>query len=336
MHGTKLDPVSARKGDRKERLLKLEKVYIGIDVSLAKLDMAVYNSERFCSFFNDDEGIDKLVKYLHKISPELVVLEATGGLEMALAAALGAAKIPAVVINPGQIRNFARAMGKLAKTDKLDAKVIAHFAALVRPAPRPMPSEAVQELAAIMSRRRQISKMLVAEKNRLKVATKSVKQRVRLHICWLEHELADIDAQIKKMIKSSPMWKEKIDLLRSVPGIGPVVSATLLSELPELGKLSGKEMAALVGVAPFNRDSGFMRGKRTIWGGRAPIRATLYMGTTTAIRHNAVIRTFYQRLLAAGKKKKVAIIACERKLLIILNAMMKKSIPWQPALSVNS
>lgn len=311
----------------------MEKVYVGIDVAKANLDVVVDPSRQRWSFSNDDRGISEAVSRLRELSPALVVLEASGGIEVPLAAALGVAGLPVAVVNPRQIRDFAKATGKLAKTDVLDARVMAHFAAAVQPTPRPLPETQSQELAAILARRRQMVEMITAEKNRLSSARKVVKQRIEGHITWLEEELANIDRDLRESIRQSPVWREKDDLLRSVPGIGPVVSATLLAELPELGALDRRQIAALAGVAPLNRDSGTLRGRRTIWGGRATVRAKLYMAALVATRYNAVIKAFYQRLCAAGKAKKVALTACMHKLLTILNAMLKHRTPWHDAAS---
>jgi len=238
--------------------------------------------------------------------------------------------LPVVVANPRQIRDFAKATGKLAKTDAIDARVIAHFAAAVKPTPRPLPDDQAQEFGDALARRRQVVEMITAERNRLSSArNKAVRRHIKDHITWLERELVDTDNDLRRSVKESPVWREKDNLLRSVPGVGPVLSATLLADLPELGTLDRKQIAALVGVAPLNRDSGNFRGKRTVWGGRAKVRATLYMATLAATRHNAVIRAFYQRLCAAGKDHKVALTACMRKLLTILNAMLKHRTPWR-------
>ena len=306
----------------------MEKVYVGIDVAKANLDVVVDPSGQRWSFSNDDKGISEAVSRLRELSPALMVLEATGGIEVPLAAALGIAGLPVAVVNPRQIRDFAKATGKLAKTDVLDARVMARFAAAVQPTPRPLPETQSQELAARLARRRQMVEMLTAEKNRLSSARKVVRQRIEDHITWLEQELANIDRELRERIRKSPVWREKDDLLQSVPGIGPVVSATLLAELPELGALDRRQIAALAGVAPLNRDSGTLRGRRTVWGGRATVRAKLYMAALVATRYNAVIKAFYQRLCAAGKAKKVALTACMHKLLTILNAMLKHRTPW--------
>lgn len=261
--------------------------------------------------------------------PALVVLEATGGFENAAVAALATGELAVVVANPRQIRDFGRATGQLAKTDRIDAEILALFAERVRPEPRPLPDEAAQALDALLTRRRQLLEMLTAEKNRLGFARSAVRKSIREHIRWLERQLQGVDRDLDRTVQHSPLWRAKEDLLRSVPGIGPVVSRTLLGELPELGTLSHKKIAALVGVAPLARDSGTLRGKRIVWGGRAPVRSALYMGALVASRHNPVIRAFYLRLRSAGKPRKVALTACMRKLLVILNAMARDNRPWR-------
>ena len=298
-------------------------VFVGIDVSKAQLDMALRPEGRF-SASNDEAGFAQILERLKAAPPTLVVLEATGGLEIPITGVLAAAGVPVVVVNPRQVRDFAKATGKLAKTDALDAQVLAHFAEVLRP----LPDAQTQALAALLARRRQLVEMLTAEKNRLSSAHTPVRTSLRTHIAWLERALSHTDRDLAHAIRESPVWREKDDLLQSVPGIGPVGTSTLLANLPELGTLTGKQIAALVGVAPLNRDSGTWRGKRTVWGGRAQVRAILYMSALTATRFNPVIRVFYQRLCAAGKAKKVALTACMRKLLIILNAMMKHRTRW--------
>jgi len=304
--------------------------YVGIDVAKKSIDIAIHLSDQRWNLTNDDEGIDQALSCLKGLDPALVVLEATGGLEMALAAALAAAAVPVVVVNPRQVRDFAKATGKLAKTDTIDARVLAHFAAAVNPAPRPLPDAETQEFTAILARRRQVVDMLTAESNRLNSAKKPVRERIRAHIDWLERELADINKDLDRAVRNSPVWREKENLLRSVKGVGPVLARTLLAQLPELGTLNRKQIAALVGVAPLNRDSGQFRGKRSVWGGRASVRAVLYMATLTATRHNPTIATFYTRLTAIGKPKKLALTACMRKLLTILNAILKHRTPYSP------
>ena len=280
------------------------------------------------SFSNDELGIKPLVNRLGEIQPTLIVLEATGGIERQLVRALVSAELPVVVVNPRQVRDFAKASGQLAKTDAIDAMVLARFAEAIRPTVRPLPDESLLELRALIARRRQLTEMIVAERNRLTAASKSVRKRINTHIRWLEAELGRAEKDLDQSIRQSPIWKENEDLLRSVPGIGPVISRTLLAELPELGQLNRKQIAALVGIAPLNRDSGTLRGRRTIWGGRATVRAALYMAALVASRRNAVIRDFYKRLRNTGKAPKVALVACMRKLLTLLNAMIKHRTCW--------
>jgi transposase len=302
--------------------------FIGIDVAKAHLDVAVRPTGEAKRFVV--EKLDELVAFVQQAKPTLVVMEATGGLEASVAAALAAVAIPVAVVNPRQARDFAKAIGKLAKTDAIDAAVLAHFAEAVRPEPRPLPDAQTRELEALVMRRRQLLEMLIAEQNRLSSCrTKSMRTSLEQHIEWLRRQVKDIDKDIGKSVRNSPMWREKDDLLQSVPGIGPVVSSMMLASLPELGTLNRKQIAALVGVAPINRDSGTLRGKRSVWGGRAPMRAALYMATLVATKHNSVIRSFYQRLLIAGKAKKVALVACMHKLLTIVNAMMRSGRHWQ-------
>ena len=309
--------------------MEQEGIYVGIDVAKAQVDVAVRpTGQRWVVSF-DETGVGELVSQMEDLSPALVLLEASGGLELPLVAALAAAALPVVVVNPRQVRDFARATGTLAKTDALDAAVLAHFAEAVRPPVRPLRDAETQALNALAARRHQVMIMLVSEKNRLSSATIAVRPRIEAHIAWLERELDDLDEGLRQTLRQSPVWREKEDLLRAVPGVGELLSLTLLAYLPELGTLDRRKIAALVGVAPFNRDSGTLRGKRTVWGGRARIRAVLYMGALVASRHNPVIRDFYQRLLAAGKPKKLALIACMRKLLVILNSMLKHGSPWR-------
>jgi len=278
----------------------------------------------------------RLQEWLQELAPALIVVEATGGLELPLVGALAAADLPVVVINPRQVRDFAKALGKLAKTDTLDAQVLAHFGEATKPKLRPLPDAQTQELKALVARRRQVVEMLVAEKNRQRRAIPSVQRRIARHLRILEEELAELDHDLGRTLRQSPLWREREDLLRSVPGIGPTLSATLLAELPELGSLNRHQVAALVGVAPLNRDSGTLRGKRTTWGGRGSLRAALYMATLVATRCNPVVRAFYLRLCGAGKPKKVALTACMRKLLCILNAMVKHRRPWNANLAVQN
>ena len=310
--------------------MKQKSTYVGIDLAKTSIDVAVRPEGGAWRMPHDEAGIEELVSRLETLKPAIVLLEATGGLELPLVAALAAAKLPVVVVNPRQVGDFAKATGKLAKTDALDPQVLAHFAEAVRPPVRPLRDADSQELNSLTTRRNQIMTMLVAEKNRLSRATGSVHLRVQAHIGWLEQELKDLDDALRRMLRRSPVWREQDDLLRSVPGVGEQLSLSLLSYVPELGTLDRKKIAALVGVAPLNRDSGAMRGKRSIWGGRARVRAALYMGALVASRHNPVIRDFYQRLLAVGKPKKVALTACMRKLLAILNSVLKSRQPWNP------
>lgn len=305
-------------------------VYVGIDVSKARLDVAVIPSGESWSEPNDEKGVRGLVSRLRQLGPRLVLLEATGGLESLLAAELGAAGAPVAVVNPRQVRDFARATGRLAKTDAIDAVVIARFGEAVKPEARPLKEARVSELTALVSRRRQLVDMLVAEKNRLLSAPGNVRKDIQAHIKWLEKRIGEAEGKISKAVKESPIWREDDELLRSVPGVGKVLSMTLLANVPELGELSRRQIAALVGVAPFNRDSGLFRGRRSIWGGRAAVRSVLYMGVVAAIRRNPVIRRFHRRLRDAGKPPKVALTACMRKLLVILNTMMKTRKKWEP------
>jgi transposase len=298
------------------------------------LDVAVRPSGERWQVANDATGITELVPQLQALSPMLIVLEATGGLELPLLAALGSAGQPVVAINPRQVRDFAKAVGKLAKTDALDAQVLAHFAEAVRPTVRPLPDATTQVLAALVTRRRQLVEMLTAEDNRRRSAPAAIRADIQAHIAWLRKRLKDLDQELGQSLRASPLWREQEDVLRSVPGIGPTVTATLLAELPELGTLGRKQIAALVGVAPLNCDSGTLRGKRTVWGGRATVRAALYMAALVATQHNPVIRALYARLLAAGKLKKVALTACMRTLLVILNALLEHRTRWAPSTAV--
>ena len=301
--------------------------FVGIDVSKAQLDVAVRPTGKRWTLPYDQTGIEGLIPQIVDLEPALVLLEATGGLELPLVAALAAAALP-VVVNPRQVRDFAKATGTLAKTDTLDAGVLAHFADAVRPEVRPLKDAETQVLNSLTARRHQVMTMLVSEKNRLGTAIGAVSPRIEAHIAWLEQELSDLDKGLRQTLRRSPVWREKDDLLRTVPGVGEQLSLTLLANLPELGTLNRRQIAALVGVAPYNRDSGTLRGKRAVWGGRSRVRAVLYMGALVASRHNPAIRDFYQRLLAAGKPKKVALVASMRKLLVILNGMLKHGSPW--------
>lgn len=309
------------------------KVYVGIDVSKLHLDVAIEPREDSWRVSNDEAGISQLVKRLQQLGPERIVLEATAGFELPALAALGCADLPAVAVNPRQVRDFAKATGRLAKTDALDAQMLAQFAAAVKPAVRPLPDAATRELSGLLARRRQLVEMRTAESNRLVLAVERVRPDIQEHLRWLDKRIKELDRELHDRLRASPLWREKENLLRSIPGVGPVLSTTLLADVPELGTISHKHAAALIGVAPFNCDSGQWRGKRKIWGGRATVRAVLYMATTVAVRHNPVLRELYERLLAAGKLPKVALVACMHKLLSICNAVLKHSTPWrsQPA-----
>ena len=314
--------------------------FVGIDVSKLQLDIAVRPDNKRWSVANVETDIATVVEVLNELSPGVIIVEATGGLEMPLVAALSQACLPVVVVNPRQVRNFAKAVGRMAKTDRIDAEILAHFGEAVKPVVRLLKDEDTQMLTALVTRRRQVIEMLTAEKNRLGISPKVIHKDIQKHIEWLKRRLEDIDRNLDSAIRKSPVWREKDDLLRSVPGVGQVLSTSLITGLPELGTLSHRKISALVGVAPLNRDSGLFRGKRTVWGGRSYIRAVLYMATLSASRVNPTISVFYRRLIEAGKKPKVALTACMRKLLGILNAIMKNRRPWQadystcPALNI--
>ncbi len=315
------------------------RTYVGIDVSKATLDVAILPIAEHFVVSNDEAGIEGLLGRLTEevLSDALVLLEASGGFERPVAAALAASGIALFVVNPRQARDFAKATGRLAKTDALDAFVLARFAQAIRPAPRAIPDAEAREFQEILARRRQIIRMTTAEKNRLGASTsEAVRGRIEAHIRWLEKELSRTDRDLDETIEKSPTLKENQALLQSVPGVGPVLARTLLAELPELGSLSPRELSALVGVAPLNRDSGTLRGRRAVWGGRARVREALYMGALIASRFNPAIKEFYERLVAAGKPKKVALVACMRKLLVILNAVMRERTPWRCPHALNS
>jgi transposase len=304
--------------------------FVGIDVSKAQFDVAVRPSGETWTVAHDEAELSGLVARLRTLAPALIVVEATGGWEVALVGALAAALLPVAVVNPRQVRDFARSTGTLAKTDRLDAQSLAHFAEALRPQPRPLPTAQAQELSALLQRRRQLVEMLTAEKNRLPLAARRIRPQLQAHIAWLQQQITQFDDDLRELVRSSPLWRDKEDLLRSTPGVGPVLATTLVAALPELGTLTRQQIAALVGVAPLNRDSGTLRGRRTVWGGRAQVRTVLYMSTLVAVRHNPVLAAFYQRLRAAGKAPKVALTACMRKLLTILNAMLKHHTRWAP------
>ena len=307
----------------------MDKIQAGIDVSKATLDVAVTNRKEIKSFPNDDSGIKQVISYLKKQEPTLTVMESTGGLEKILAASLIEASIPVVVVNPRQVRDFARAKGKLAKTDSIDAWILAEFAKEIHPEVRPLSDKQTDEIKAMLVRRQQLKDMITMENNRLWPADMKVIPSIQDHLNWLKQELKNMDKDLEDKVQKSPVWKEKDDLLRSVPGVGPVLSLTLLGALPELGSLNRKQIAALAGVAPFNRDSGKYRGKRMTKGGRTRVRPALYMATLVATRFNPMIKAYYQHLLEKGKEKKVALTACMRKLLVILNAMVRENRQWE-------
>jgi len=307
-------------------------MFVGIDVAKAELVVSIVPAMERFTVANDERGVRSLVERLRAVAPTLIVLEATGGYELLGVAALAAAALPVVVINPRQVRDFAKATGQLAKTDRIDADILARFADVVRPAVRPIADDEAQELEALLTRRRQLLEMLQAERNRagqvFGTGKRFVKKSLKAHISYLEREQRITDPDLGAMIQASPVWRARDELLQSVPGVGPVLSRTLLADLPELGRLSRREIAKLVGVAPLSRDSGTMRGRRFVQGGRATVRGVLYMAALVATKRNAVIRTFYLRLVTAGKPKKLALVACMRKLLTNLNVMVRTAQPW--------
>jgi transposase len=305
--------------------------YVGIDVSKDRLDVHVQPSGEAFAVARDGEGLAVLVARLKPLAPQLVAVEATGGFEMTVAAAIAGAALPLAVVNPAQVRHYAQALGRHAKTDRIDAEVIARFAAATRPEPRPLPDEATQLLADLVMRRRQIITMMVAERQRAARLPTRLKRSCERVVRLLEKELAALDQEIDTAVRGSPAWRAKEDLLASCTGIGDITARTLIAELPELGTLDRRKIAALVGVAPFTRQSGQWQGKSFIAGGRPAVRAALFVATMAAVRHNPTIRAFRQRLLAKGKPKMVAMIACMRKLLTILNAILRDQKPWQPA-----
>lgn len=302
--------------------------FVGVDVSKSLLDVNALPQQTSQQFTNDDKGVKQLITFLEKINPTLIVFESTGGLEMLAVSSLVEQQLPTVIMNPRQIRDYAKATGRLAKTDAIDAETIARFARDIRPEIRPLKDEQTQTLSVLNARRKQIVDMLVAEKNRLHSAVKLNRKSIQQHIRFLEKALKDINNDIDQMIKKSPAWCKKDEILQSFKGIGPVTSATLLCNLPELGILNRKEIAALVGVAPMNCDSGRYKGRRRIIGGRADVRRSLYMAAVASLRHNPMIKTFYDKLINAGKPPKLALTACMRKILVILNAMIKNRSYW--------
>jgi len=304
-------------------------IFVGIDVSKDHLDVAYSSHDDIQRFTNDQSGVDVLLGIIKPMAPELVVLEATGGYEMFVASLLVEAGLATAVVNPRQVRDFAKSAGILAKTDAIDARVIARFGSLLQPEPRPLKDKVALELTALVTRRRQIMDMLVSEKNRLATAPKRNHKDIKAHIQWLKKRLDNIEKDIHRDIQNSPVWCIKDQILQSTPGVGPATSAVLICDLPELGTLNRKKIAMLVGLAPLNRDSGKLKGRRVIWGGRAQVRSCLYMATLTAIRFNPPIKSFYERLISSGKAHKVAMTACMRKLLIMLNAMLRDNTAWQ-------
>jgi transposase len=310
----------------------MQEIFIGIDVAEGRLDVHVRPAGEAFAVARDGEGLEQLAARLVALAPALVVMEATGGFETVVASRLAAAGLPLAVVNPRQIRDFARASGRLAKTDALDAAAIAHFAEAIRPEPRPVPSEEAQLLGELVARRRQVIEMMVAERNRRRlIANRRLLKAIDRHLDQLQAQLSDLDKDIDRAVRDTPAWRADDDLLKSVPGIGPTTARTLIAELPELGRLTRRQIAALVGVAPINRDSGTRRGARAIAGGRASVRTALYMATLVATRHNAAIAAHYRKLRDAGKPAKVAIVACMRKLLTTLNAILRDRSQWQNA-----
>jgi transposase len=327
--GVCLTRIMQGRAKKEKKPMTEEAVSVGVDVAKNTLDLAVSNSNETRQFENDYEGITYAVRYIAKLKPDKIILEATGHFEMPLAAELQASRLPVIIVNPRQIRDFARATGILAKTDRIDARILALFGKQIKPEIRLLPDRKAREMSSLLARRRQLIEMLTAEHNRLLQADVSIRSGIHTHIKWLEEAISTINDDLDHQIRSSPSWFEKDNLLKSVPGVGKVVSTTLLIELPELGQLNRRQIAALVGVAPLNHDSGTMRGKRTVWGGRAKLRSVLYMAALVGIRYNPIIAVFYQRLLNAGKAKKVALVACMRKLLTILNAIIRFKTEWR-------
>lgn len=305
-----------------------QSIFVGIDVCKQHLDVYLRPLEDLRSYSNDQQGVQLLQQHLASLPVELIVMEATGGLESICASMLIESGLPVVIINPRQARGFAKALGQLAKTDPIDASILAHFADAVRPQIRPVPDRQMQELADLLIRRRQLVSMRTAERNRLPTLIGKAHNSIVSHLAQLKELLEDIDVQIQEAIERSPHWKVTSDLLQTVPGIGQVAAFTLIAQLPELGTLPAKQISALVGLAPMNHDSGKVKGRRRIRGGRARVRTILYMAAISGIRWNPVLKAFYQRLLAGGKAKKVAVVACAHKLLIIINAMVRKGTPW--------
>lgn len=307
--------------------METQAVYVGIDVAQDHLDIAT-TTDQVWSVKYHPRALAALARRLSKLSPARIIVESSGKLEQELVITLAEAKLPVVVINPRQVRDFAKATGVLAKTDRIDAQVLARFGEAVKPEVRPLPDEQARDLMALVARRRQLHQMLRAERHRLLRSARPLKKSLEQHIAYLEKQMDKLDDELQDALRQSPLRQKQFDLLQSVPGIGPTTAATMIAELPELGRLSRHEIAALVGVAPFNRDSGKWRGKRSTWGGRAPVRSALYMATLVATQHNAYIRAYYLQLLERGKAKKTALVACMRKLIVILNSMLKSHQPW--------
>lgn len=310
--------------------------FVGIDVAKAKLDVALTPTAPVFTVANTEAGLAPLMTQLQELAPTRIVVEATGGYDLPLVRALVEAALPVIVVNPRHVRAFAKATGQLAKTDAIDARLLALFASRVQPALRAHPDAATTELAALLARRRQLIEMMTAEKHRRARATPAIRQTIQAHLTWLERQLASLDTELTQRIQQSPIWHEQAERLQSVPGVGPVMSRTLLADLPELGTLTRRQLAALVGVAPFNRDSGTWRGRRSCWGGRNTVRTALYMATLVATKCNPIIKACYQRFLAGGKRKKVALVACMRKLLTILNAIVRHRTKWQEIRHITS
>ena len=315
-------------------MTKEAKVFVGIDISKETLDLAIVGQEDAWQLDHDETGISQLIDLITPMNPQLIAMEATGGLEIDIVTRLSAAGLPISVVNPVRVREFAKAIGQYAKTDRIDAQLIAHFADKIRPAAISQKSEQELMLSALVRRRKQVIGVITAEKNRLHKTWEPLRERVAAHIAWLEEELEALGKEIYDLIQANPVWREKAEILQSVPGIGPVTAATLLAELPELGTVSRQKVASLAGVAPFNRDTGRRRGKRRTFGGRGQVRRALYMAALTASRRNPVIKRFYQRLLDKGKLKKVALTACMRKLLSIVNTMLMRMEPWRQPISM--
>ncbi len=311
--------------------MNTQEVYVGIDVSGDRLEVHTHPSGQSWSVAYEEAGLSALVARLQGLGVALVVLEATGKLQDVAAATLYAAGLPVAVVNPRQVRDFARATGRLAKTDRLDAAVIAHFGAAIQPTAQPAPDAERQRLSELVARRRQLVEMVTAEQNRLRsTQDAALREEVQVHIRWLKAALKKLEKEISRTIRQNPLWRAQDELLRSTPGVGPVTACTLLAGLPELGQLRQRPLAGLVGVAPMNCDTGRRRGERHIRGGRATVRRALYMATLVGVRKNEVLRAHYQHLLVAGKPRKVALVACMRKLLLVLNAMVRTGQPWQP------